>query len=122
MTDEEAARFIFTSARWALLSHDTSPDPIFNYGNQTALRVFGMSWEELTSCPSRLSAAAADREEREALLRQVAEQGYSDDYRGIRLGRHGRRFEIASAKVWQLRDDRGLPCGQAACFQHWTWL
>lgn len=121
MTDAEAARYLFT-APLALLSHDTQPDPVFNYANRTALCLFGMSWEEMTSCPSRLSAEQDLQPERARLLQEVTEQGYSEGYRGVRVGRHGRRFEIEQAIVWNLRDERGLYRGQAACFRHWTWL
>jgi len=121
MTDAEAVRYLF-AAPLALLSHDTQPDPVFNYANRTALNLFGMSWEEMTACPSRLSAEPDDQPERARLLREVAEQGYSEGYRGVRIGRHGRRFAIEQASVWNLRDERGAYRGQAACFRHWTWL
>lgn len=121
MTDAEAARYLF-AAPFVLLSHDTQPDPIFNYANETALRLFAMSWEEITACPSRLSAEPGDQPERARLLQDVAEKGYSENYRGIRIGRHGRRFEIEQAIVWNLLDDRGIYRGQAASFKHWTWL
>ena len=121
MNDEEAARYLF-NAPLALLSHDTQADPVFNYANRTALSLFGMDWMEMTACPSRLSAEAPNREARSALLQSVAERGYADNYRGIRIGRHGRRFEIENAMVWNLRDERGIYRGQAASFQHWRWL
>jgi hypothetical protein len=121
MTDPEAARFLF-DAPWVLLSHNTDPDPVFNYGNRTALSLFGMTWDELMACPSRQSAETGEQEARERLLREVAERGFSDDYRGIRIGRHGRRFLIEGATVFNLRDARGVYCGQAATFKHWTWV
>ena len=121
MNDEEAARYLFT-APLALLTHDTQPDPIFNYANQTALSLFAMSWEEMTACPSRLSAETDQRDTRAALLKEVAEKGYTEEYAGIRIGRHGRRFMIEGARVWNLIDARGIPQGQAASFEHWRWL
>ncbi|MGZ8218466.1 MEKHLA domain-containing protein [Methylomagnum sp.] len=120
MTDVDAARFLFR-ARFAVASHDTAPDPLFNYANQTAMSLFAMSWEEITACPSRLSAERVNQESRELLLCKVAEQGYVDDYRGVRVGRHGRRFEIEGAVIWNLLDQRGIACGQAAMFEHWKW-
>ena len=76
MTNVEAARYLF-SASFALLSHDTQPDPVFNYANQTALSLFAMSWEEMTSCPSRLSAERDNQADRARLLQEVTENGYS---------------------------------------------
>lgn len=121
MTDEDAARYLFT-APFVVLSHDTSPDPLFNYANRTAMSLFGMSWAEITACPSRLSVERGSQEARDQLLKEVAERGYMEGYRGIRIGRHGRRFEIENVVIWNLRDSRGIGCGQAASFKHWTWV
>lgn len=121
MSDEEAARYLF-HAPLALLSHDSARDPVFNYANETAMALFGMSWEEIIALPSRLSAEPINREEREQLLETVTEQGYIDNYSGVRIGRHGRRFRIQDALVWNLLDETGIYCGQAAMFEHWQWL
>ncbi|MDD2767538.1 MAG: MEKHLA domain-containing protein [Methylococcus sp.] len=121
MADPEAARYLFR-APLALLSHDCAPDPVFSYANETAMGLFGMSWEEITALPSRLSAEAVNREAREALLAKVNAQGYIDDYSGVRISRQGHRFRIENAVVWNLLDELGAPCGQAAVFEHWQWL
>ncbi|CAL1240781.1 MEKHLA domain-containing protein [Candidatus Methylocalor cossyra] len=121
MTPQEAARYLF-HAPFAVVSHDHRPDPVFNYGNQTALALFGMRWEEFTALPSRLSAERQERAARERLLAAVAERGYVDDYRGIRIARHGRRFLIERATVWNVLDAQSRPCGQAAYFTEWRWL
>ncbi|AAU93116.1 MULTISPECIES: MEKHLA domain-containing protein [Methylococcus] len=121
MTAPEAARYLFR-APLALLSHDTAPDPIFNYANETAMALFGLNWEEITALPSRLSAEAGDQEGREALLARVEAQGYVDGYSGVRISRQGRRFRIQDAVVWNLLDELGAPAGQAAMFEHWQWL
>lgn len=121
MSDEQAARYLYT-APFAVASHDTSPDPIFNYANQTTLSLFGMSWQELTAIPSRLSAEKQNREEREKLLAEVSSRGYVEGYAGVRVGRHGHRFAIEDATVWNLLDDQGMPYGQAVWFKHWKLL
>lgn len=121
LSDAEAARFAF-GARFVLVSHDTGPDPIFTYGNETALGLFGLTWEEFTALPSRLSAAPVSREERARLLAQVSARGFIDDYRGVRIARGGRRFRIEQAVVWNLIDPTGVFHGQAASFAHWTFL
>lgn len=117
-TDAEAARLLF-QAPLVLLSHNRAPDPMLTYGNLSALSLFEMSWEELTSMPSRLTAEAPDREERARLLAQVAARGFIDDYSGVRITSRGRRFRIEHATVWNLTDANGNPCGQAATFSEW---
>ena len=121
MSDVEAARYLF-HAPLALVSHNAAKDPVFNYGNETALALFGMTWEELTALPSRLSAEVANQEQRARLLAEVSTRGFVDDYQGVRIGRHGRRFLIENAVVWNLLDSSGGYCGQAAMFQSWKYL
>jgi hypothetical protein len=121
MTDEEAARFAFR-ARFVLVSHDTTPDPIFTYGNEIALALFGLTWEEFTALPSRLSAGPVSREERARSLEQATARGFIEDYQGLRIARGGRRFRIEQATVWNLIDLSGLIRGQAATFAHWTFV
>lgn len=109
-------------APFVLVSHGTETDPILNYGNQAALNLWEMSWDELTRTPSRLTAEAPQREERARLLAAVTERGFIDDYAGVRISKSGRRFRIERATVWNLINDRGEPCGQAATFSEWKFL
>lgn len=109
-------------APFAVVSHDTSVDPVFNYANQTALMLFEFSWDEFVALPSRLSAEPVQRAEREQLLARVSRQGYISDYAGIRISKSGRRFRIENAIVWNLLDEHHAPYGQAAMFGHWTFL
>jgi MEKHLA domain. len=110
------------NAPFVVLSHTPEADPIFNYGNRTALRLFEMTWQELTQLPSRYSAEALERSERERLLNTVAKQGYIDHYQGVRIAKSGRRFMIKQAVVWNLIDAQGNYLGQAASFAHWDYL
>lgn len=107
------------AAPFGLVSHGTEADPVFNYANRTALTLFGMSWEAFTAMPSRLSAGPVDREERARLLERVSRDGYIDDYAGIRIAADGRRFRIVQATVWNLLDEAGDDCGQAAMIPRW---
>lgn len=109
-------------APFVVVSHGNEPDPILNYGNQQALQLWAMSWEELTVTPSRFTAEAPDREERARLLKTVSQRGFIDDYAGVRVSSTGRRFRIAGATVWNLLTGEGELCGQAAMFEHWDWL
>lgn len=110
------------AAEFAVVSHGTQPDPIFNYGNDTALRLFEMSWEEFTALPSRLSAEPVLQAERDQLLARVTQNGYIDDYSGVRISKNGKRFQITNATVWNLLDESGSPYGQAALLKDWQLL
>jgi hypothetical protein len=103
----------------AIVAHGIEPDPIFFFGNETALRLFEMSHEAFTRLPSRLSAEPLARDERARLLAQVTQRGIIEDYAGIRISATGRRFRIANAAVWNLTDAHGHPAGQAASFTDW---
>lgn len=117
---DEAERLM--GAPFVVLSHGTEADPVFNYGNSTAQTLFEMDWETLISLPSRFSAEAMHRDERARLLDDVSKQGYSDNYRGIRISASGKRFQINSARIWMLLDRKGTTVGQAATFSQWEWL
>lgn len=117
----ELAKCLF-EAPFVVVSHGTETDPILNYGNGAALKLWEMTWEEFTSTPSRFTAEAPNREERARLLALVAANGYMDDYNGVRITRAGLRFEIRRATVWNLITPDGRPEGQAATFASWEWL
>jgi hypothetical protein len=40
----------------------------------------------------------------------------------VRIARTGRRFLIQRATVWNLTDDQGRLCGQAATFREWRYV
>jgi hypothetical protein len=117
----EVAKQLY-DAPFAVVSHDTSDDPIFNYANKKAMELFAMDWQTITQLPSRKSAEPVNREERARLLRTVAEHGFIDDYSGIRISSSGRRFRIDNATVWNLIDRDGNYAGQAAMFAHWAFV
>jgi hypothetical protein len=100
----------------AIVAHGTEEDPLFFYANLAALTAFGATLDQFIDMPSRLSAEAPLREERQALLDRVSAQGYIDDYAGIRVRLNGTRFRIANAVVWNLIDASGKRQGQAAAF------
>lgn len=109
-------------APFALVSHDTVEDPVFNYANLQALTLFEMHWDEFTRTPSRFSAEPVNRQARSRLLATVAAQGYIDNYQGIRISKKGVRFMIDKAVVWNVIDSGGIYKGQAACFAEWHFL
>ncbi len=109
-------------APFFLASHDGAADPVFNYGNLTAQRLFEMDWTGFTGTPSRFTAEEPNRAERARLLERVRADGFIDDYAGIRVSRTGKRFRIEAATVWNVLDGAGHPVGQAATFDRWTAL
>ena len=109
-------------APYGVVSHNTAEDPVFNYGNRTALSLFQMNWSEFTMLPSRRSAEPVHREERERLLARVTENGFIDDYSGVRVSSTGVRFLIEDATVWNIVNEKGVYCGQAAVFYKWREL
>ena len=113
------AIWLYSQAPFAVLAHDTDPDPRFIYANTTAQTCFEYSWEEFIQLRSRFSAEAPERLERQRQLEEVARKGYLSDYRGIRISRTGRRFWIENAVIWQLVDASGISRGQAAMFDSW---
>lgn len=117
-TVPEKARALY-EAPFVVVSHDTAPDPVFNYANLAAQHLFEMDWNAFVRTPSRLSAGPVHRDERARLLEEVARNGYIDNYAGIRVSKSGRQFRIERAVVWNLTDALGRYAGQAAVFSDW---
>ena len=99
-----------------ILAHGTEADPVFFFGNRAALTAFECDVDTFVTMPSRLSAEAPLREERQALLDRVRRNGFIDDYAGMRISARGRRFPIRDALVFELSDPTGARAGQAAVF------
>jgi len=115
----EQARLLFKSP-FVVVSHGTEADPVLNYANAAALRLWEMDWATFVQTPSRLTAEPMHRDERARLLERTRRDGYVDDYAGIRISQSGRRFRIEQAIVWNLIDSAGHLRGQAATFDQWT--
>jgi hypothetical protein len=113
------AKWLYEQAPFAVLAHDSSDDPKFIYANKCAQACFEYDWDEITKRFSRLSAAQADRAERQVLLDAVAQHGFMSGYRGVRVAKSGRRFFIEDGIVWELTDAEGRRYGQAATFSSW---
>lgn len=114
----DQAKALFT-APFVVVSHGTQNDPILNYGNRIALELWEMDIETLLQTPSRMTAEPMHRDERAELLKRTSDNGYVDDYQGIRISSSGKRFRIDQAIVWNLRDASGAYAGQAATFATW---
>lgn len=107
-------------APFVVVAHGTEDDPILNYANLTAIHLWELPLVELLRMPSRKTAEPVHRDERAELLRRTREDGYIDDYSGIRISATGKRFQIHQATVWNVVDADGNHAGQAAAFAQWT--
>ncbi|MDX3855212.1 MEKHLA domain-containing protein [Streptomyces sp. AK02-01A] len=117
---QEAARWLYASAPFGLLAHDTDDDPKFFYANQAAQSCFGYGWDEFDGMPSRLSAASDRQTERESFVQSVRSKGFATGYRGLRRARSGSEFWIEDVTMWDLIDESGTLHGQAAVFRSWS--
>ena len=123
---EQWAQALF-AAPIVVLAHDGSPldqgdGPRLIYANRAALTLWGRSWAEMVGMPSQLTAEPTERASRQSALTAAQQETSFRGYRGIRINRHGRRFQINNARLWTLVHPTGLACGQAACFSSWWWL
>jgi hypothetical protein len=103
----------------AVISHGMQTDPIFCYANLYAQRLFGYSWDEFTSLPSRMSAQQIAQGDRQRLLSRSKHDGYVENYIGVRITKSGKRFFIMETTFWQVVDDSGKLHGQAAAINKW---
>lgn len=108
-------------APFVLLSHDTQRDPVFNYANLTAQKLWELNWDQFTQMPSRLSAEPVAVAERQAMLEEAKRKGFISDYQGIRISSTGQRFIIKEAILWNVYQE-GTYKGQAAMFKKWEFL
>lgn len=119
LSGDAAVRWL-DAAPFALVSHDIRPDPIFNYANRVGLQLFGMTLEQFTALPSRLSAEPLEQDKRAHVMAQVSRDGYIECYCGMRIAGDGRKFMIRDTTVWNLFDENGAYYGQAAMIPQWS--
>ncbi len=109
-------------APFVVVSHGVQLDPIFSYANLTAQSLWGYSWGNFITLPSRLSAEPSTQQEREVLLKKVLLCGYIDDYEGVRITNSGHKFRIKNVFIWNIMDQNRQYHGQAAMFKSWQHL
>lgn len=105
-----------------VVAHGLQSDPVFEYGNRMALELWEMPLDEFLAMPSRKTAEPIHQEDRRRLLERTRQQGFVDDYRGVRISRTGKRFLIENALLWTVLNRDGKAIGQAATFDHWVFL
>jgi len=113
--DAARARTLF-DAPFAVLAHDTSPDPLCVYANATALAAFELRLADAAEFRTRQTAEPDARQERSEALAGAEEAGLVTGYEGIRVSASGRRFRLLDGRIWTLLDDDGRRVGQAAAF------
>ena len=123
---EQWAQALF-AAPIVVVAHDGSPldrgdGPRLIYANRAALTLWDRRWAEMVGMPSQLTAEPSERSSRQTALTAAKQQTAFRGYSGIRINRHGRRFQINNARLWTLINPAGQACGQAACFSSWWWL
>lgn len=109
-------------APFAVVSSNAAKDPLLNYGNEKALKLWELPWKTLTRTPGSQTAEPMHREERQKFLDTVQKDGFINNYSGIRISSTGQRFKIRQAQVWNLVDASGKFYGQAATFSDWEFL
>jgi len=121
LNETDKAKALY-EAPFVVVSHGTEASPVFNYANKTAQKLWELSWEEFTQMPSNKSVEVSLRDEREVLLSNLKNTGFSKDYRGTRISNSGKRFDIINTVVWNMFDQNGIYRGQAASFAEWKFL
>ena len=119
--DHEDSASVY-NAEFIVLSHDGQKDPCFTYANKAAQELWKISWSEFIGLPSKFSAAKDEREGRDQLLKDVQQNGFSENGTAIRIDKLGRKFFIENLTVWNLLDGQGGRVGQAATYQDWHYL
>ncbi len=118
---EKLSRALYL-APFVLVSHGTEADPLFNYANLTAQRLWELSWGDFVGMPSRRSAELQAQADRSSALSSALNGGWLRGYSGIRIAAGGRRFRIYDGTIWNLLDVAGERKGQAATFSRWEFL
>ena len=118
--EEQAKRL--DQAPFVVVSHGMESDPILNYGNKIALDLWELDWGRFIMTPSRLTAEPVNQAERARMLSRAQENGFIDDYKGVRISGTGKRFLVEQAIVWNVVGAEGEQLGQAATFSRWKFL
>ncbi len=118
----EADYFTINEANFVVVSHGIEDDPVLNYGNQVALNLWELSFEDFTKTPSHKTAESVNRAMRQEMLNEVMTNDFFANYHGVRISSTGNRFEIQGGIIWNVRDEHGNRIGQAATFKSWEFL
>jgi hypothetical protein len=113
----ETVTQVHESERFAVLSHGTQEDPVYNYFNRGAVLTFLYAEDEIYQLPSRYSApAGAVRSNRQGLMQNVKEQDVMVFPTAIRISKTGQQFQLQGVVLWNVYSSDGVRVGQTALF------
>jgi MEKHLA domain len=108
---------VHSCSRYAVLSHGTQQDPIYNYFNQGALLTFQWPEDEVYQLPSRYSAPGGKlRDQRDILMERVVQEQAQTFPEAIRQTKTGQPFRLTDVLLWNVFDTEGSRVGQTALF------
>ena len=120
LADEGSLVEAFDACAYPIASHDAAS--LFNYANPAALALFKTRLENIVGVHSSASAPDFAQQEREKLLAEVTQYGYSENYQGTGTAFDGTLFQIHNATVWNIIDELGHYHGQAVVILEHTYL
>lgn len=109
-------------APYIVVSHGIEKDPIFNYANLSAQKLWKIEWDAFTKMPSRLSAEPVEENKRNQLLEEGKKKGVTFLKQVIRIDNTGRKFYIEEVVLFNLIDKNKNYLGQGAVYEKWKYL
>lgn len=109
-------------APFIVVSHGRETDPIFNYANLAAQKLWKIDWNDFTAMPSRLSAEPIEEQRRNELLEEGKMRGITYLKEGIRVDKNGRKFFIRDVVLFNLLDADHTFLGQGAVYENWEYM
>ena len=101
--------------QYPVLSHTYEREPKINYANLRAQEMFEADWDTLIGMSSSQSTENQTAlAQRRRALAEVMRTGCIRHYQGERVTLKGKHFQIEDAALWNLFDQHGYCCGQAA--------
>lgn len=117
MDNVDTVSAVHSCQRFAVLSHGTQDDPVYNYFNLGALLTFQWPEDEVYQLPSRYSAPdGAIRSDRSVLMQSVVDDDVRTIPLAVRQTKSGDQFEIHDLILWNVFDGEGNRVGQTALF------
>jgi len=104
------------NGRFGVLSHGIQADPIYNYGNQAALTLFGHTIESLCRTPSRRSTLPTLEQNRATIIADIEKSDYGYFHNALRCSTSGKIWVMSEILYWKVYNDEGKHIGAAAFY------